>query len=235
MLFIASAIWYNWEKQMERWGALFDREGGERAVCGQYALWLDNPLAAQIIDRLNRKSVRPFEQGDQRPGMLCPVEHLSDNRLEINWMRWGFPSPTGGALIINARCETAARLPMFRQAVRFGRCLIPSSGFYEWRRLSGGTKSKEKHFLRQGPIGQPVYMAGLFANLPGCAQPCFVILTQSANAFAARLHHRMPLILPEAGQRRAYLGSEIAARQLMEHPPELNLVEQGGTEQMSFL
>ena len=99
MLFIASAIWYNWEKQMERWGALFDREGGERAVCGQYALWLDNPLAAQIIDRLNRKSARPFEQGDQRPGMLCPVEHLSDNRLEINWMRWGFPSPTGGALI----------------------------------------------------------------------------------------------------------------------------------------
>ena len=149
----------------------------KRQVCGQYALWLDNPLAAQIIDRLNRKSARPFEQGDQRPGMLCPVEHLSDNRLEINWMRWGFPSPTGGALIINARCETAARLPMFRQAVRFGRCLIPSSGFYEWRRLSGGTKSKEKHFLRQGPIGQPVYMAGLFANLPGCAQPCFVILT----------------------------------------------------------
>ena len=62
-----------------------------------------------------------------------------------------------------------------------------------------------------------------------------MILTQSANAYAARLHHRMPLILPEAGQRRAYLESESSAKRLMEHPPELNLFEQGETEQMSFL
>lgn len=97
--------------------------------------------------------------------------------------------------MINARSETAAEKPMFRKSLLERRCLIPASGYYEWRRTQSGGKSKEKYALYR--TGQPIYMAGLWRMEQGEKLPVFVILTREAGPGIADIHDRMPVILPD--------------------------------------
>jgi putative SOS response-associated peptidase YedK len=115
-------------------------------------------------------------------------------------MRWGLvPSwakdATGGARMINARSETAAEKPAFRELLQRRRCLIPADGFYEWQR-SG--KSKQPYCFEMAS-GEPFAFAGLWdswqapdgSNLETCT-----ILTTAPNQLLADIHDRMPVILP---------------------------------------
>lgn len=99
------------------------------------------------------------------------------------------------ANLFNARAETASEKPAFRDAFKRGRCLIPSSGFYEWKRTEGG---KTPHFIRFAD-DEPFAFAGLFdvwrdeqagERLVSCT-----ILTTDPNPLMAELHERMPVIV----------------------------------------
>lgn len=130
------------------------------------------------------------------------VARASNGERKIRQLRWGLiPSwaknPKIGARLINARAETVAEKPAFRDAFRSRRCLVPMSGFYEWH--------------KQGDIKQPYYfypadapffiVAGIWERwLNPDREPLdtFAILTTQANEIIAPIHDRMPLILPKS-------------------------------------
>lgn len=123
--------------------------------------------------------------------------------------RWGLVPPFSkdvGSLnlMINARIETIARKTPFRESLRAQRCLVPADGFYEW----SGTKNRRIPHLISRADGQPFAMAGLFAewrrkdDLFGETVLSFAIITTAANAAVAKLHDRMPVILPREIESR---------------------------------
>lgn len=98
---------------------------------------------------------------------------------------WGF---AGG--LINARAETAARLPAFREAFAHRRVVVPADGFYEWK----GPKGDRRPVWFRPSGGGLLRMAGLAATAPD-GRPCFVVLTTEAQGPIAELHDRMPALL----------------------------------------
>ena len=100
---------------------------------------------------------------------------------------WGF-TRSGGATVINARSERAAHAPLFRDAFRNGRCLVPADGFFEWRK-EGRTNQP---YLFRRPDGSLLLMAGLWQN------GCYVVLTCDAQGQVADIHDRMPVVLGAA-------------------------------------
>lgn len=116
--------------------------------------------------------------------------------------RWGVRGP-GGKLVINARSETAARLPLFREAWAGRRCVVPADGFYEWMGSRGDRRPLWFHL--RGKERGLLFFAGLFEEPePGreAAAPSFCVLTTAANAQVAPAHDRMPAILDADGARR---------------------------------
>ncbi|MGH8807377.1 MAG: SOS response-associated peptidase [Noviherbaspirillum sp.] len=130
-------------------------------------------------------------------------------------MRWGFipgwaKDPKAVPMLINARGETLAEKPMFRQAFRHRRCLIPASGFYEWKAVPG-QKSKQPFYISFRD-GKPMAFAGLWENARtanGTMVDTCAIITTSANAVVAPIHERMPLII-DRRDWDTWLGSESA-------------------------
>jgi putative SOS response-associated peptidase YedK len=94
---------------------------------------------------------------------------------------------------INAKAETAAIKPMFRQAFRRSRVLVPADCFYEWKVVAG----KKQPFLIHMKDSSPFGMGGLLEHwgAPGEEILTFTILTTSANALIEDIHERMPVII----------------------------------------
>ena len=116
-------------------------------------------------------------------------------------LRWGMtgarhPRSRGSSRpLFNARAETVHRLPSFRQPFRERRCLIPASGFYEWRKDDTGGRTPV-WFHREDDA--PVAFAGIWSaeradngDIDACA-----VITCEANDLVAPVHHRMPVIMP---------------------------------------
>jgi putative SOS response-associated peptidase YedK len=128
------------------------------------------------------------------PTQAIPVVRQTDAGRELAVVRWGLiPSwskdPKSGPLLINARSETAAEKPAFRSAFKARRCLIPSDGFYEWKKI--GNKKQPYHFHLAN--GQLLAFAGLWERwkeIESCT-----ILTTAANELSGQFHDRMPVIL----------------------------------------
>ncbi len=98
------------------------------------------------------------------------------------------------SFMFNARTETVRDKPAYRTAYRRRRCVIPASGFYEWKKLTAKTK-EPWHIFRQD--GEPLIFAGLYESCDrpeGHVDSCTIITTEP-NEFMEPLHNRMPLIL----------------------------------------
>ena len=93
---------------------------------------------------------------------------------------------------------------MFQRAVRERRCLVPVSGFYEWRRTPSGGKTKEKFaFQSQGGVDKGLmYLAGVYGEFPGGFDG-FAILTREADEQMRPYHDRMPVILDDESVKKA--------------------------------
>ncbi|MBV8162523.1 MAG: SOS response-associated peptidase [Acidimicrobiia bacterium] len=100
---------------------------------------------------------------------------------------WGFVAGDGAVPLINARAETLAERPAFREAFARRRCLLPADGFYEWETLASGRKQP---YLFSPRATGPMVFAGLRAHRGTCA-----IVTSAARPPVARLHDRMPVVV----------------------------------------
>lgn len=159
---------------------------------------------------------------------VCPTNPVhvvtSGTGRRLVAMRWGFipkwyRAPNDGPLLINARAETIAEKPAFRDACRARRCLIPASGFYEW--TTGSDGAKEPWYIAHGD-GTPLAFAGIWqvwergeATLSTCA-----IVTTLANRSMSAIHQRMPVTI-EPDDWGLWLGEKGGgAARLMKARPE---------------
>jgi len=173
-------------------------------MCGRYTLAVPDPAAVrsrfavgESVEVRRRYNVAP---GDDVLAVTTDRDAVARGEL----LRWGLvpswaKSPDSGLKMINARVETVAQRPAFRRAFERFRCLIIADGFYEWRRLPGGTK-QAFHITREDRV--PFAIAGLWSiwhgNEDRRLRTC-TILTTAANPAVAPLHDRMPIILaPQA-------------------------------------
>ena len=181
-------------------------------MCGRYQFTAEQceeirQIAESIQCKYGKGSWSP---GEIRPTANAPVLVAEGDAPEPQLMKWGYRLPN--SLVINARAETATEKPLFRESVRMRRCLIPSTGFYEW-------DSRKHKYLFTLP-GEPVlYMAGLYERRDG--EDCYCILTTAPNASMRPVHDRMPLVVPKA-QTSQWLHDDTAALSLLAvRPPEL--------------
>jgi putative SOS response-associated peptidase YedK len=167
-------------------------------MCGRTTLIASAELVARWLG---------LEVGGWMPRYnLCPGEDLLVVRLgatgeaEAVPMRWGLipywaKDPKIAWQCINARAETVATKPAFREAFQRRRCLIVVDGWYEWETLPGRRKQP---FAIRMPDGSPFAFAGLWERWrPPEGEPlttCTIVTTE-ANATTEHLHHRMPVVL----------------------------------------
>jgi putative SOS response-associated peptidase YedK len=123
-------------------------------------------------------------------------------RLGFTRMRWGLVPPwskdlSGAARMINARSDTIAEKPAFREAFARRRCVIPASGFFEWQ--GAGAAKTPWHITTAS--GEPLSFAGLWERWKtpeGEWLHTATIITTDANTALGHIHHRMPVILARA-------------------------------------
>ena len=144
-------------------------------MCGRYVIEPVDPAILEMIREINRtKLAELFNAADQPPikkgGEIVPtsvvpvIASSKTGERKVFPMKWGFSQPSAagksGALLINARSETAAEKPTFREAWRKHRCVIPASGYYEWEH-DGKKKPGQKYRIH--PVGKDhVWLAGLY-------------------------------------------------------------------------
>lgn len=145
------------------------------------------------------------------PSLRVPVVVAADGGRRLLMARWGFRPAwmkAGPLAPINAKAETVATSPMFREALARGRCLVPADGFYEWK-AEAGQKRKQPYYLRLKEGGLFAF-AGLWTPSPaatGASATC-TIITTSPNALVAPIHNRMPVIL-ERGDEDRWLDARL--------------------------
>jgi putative SOS response-associated peptidase YedK len=173
-------------------------------MCGRYAIY--GPVSRRNRDKLQfldcELTFGPVYNA--APTQELPVYRVSARSgRSFGLMRWGLvpfwaKSAAVGAKMINARADTLADKPAFREAFGRRHCLVPMSGFYEWRKLGAGKVPYHVRLLN----AEMFAVAGLHEYWPGRdgAAPIssFTIITTEANELVRPLHDRMPAILHEA-------------------------------------
>ncbi len=168
-------------------------------MCGRFAFYSPSEAAAALfgatgsVDFPPRYNIAPTQS-------VAAVRHGADNERELVALRWGLipfwaKDPSIGNRMINARAETVAEKPSYRNAYKHRRCVVLADGFYEWRKEGGG---KTPYFISLAS-GKPFGLAGLWENWTdkesGESLQTTTLITTDANDFMAPLHHRMPVIL----------------------------------------
>lgn len=192
-------------------------------MCGRMANMLPPQAMAQLFGAVPANDLPETPNFNVCPTTQIHVVSATDQRRLIS-MRWGFlphwyKAPNDGPLLINARAETIAEKPAFRAACRERRCLIPTSGFYEWTKDADGNRLPWYVTPRDGA---PMVMAGIWqAWGQGEEQinTCAIVTTQATGEMA-EIHHRVPvMVAPD--QFGLWLGEEgKGAATLLQSPSE---------------
>ena len=174
-------------------------------MCGRFA------LAAPKAELVTHFRLDEFEgDGDDFPARynippgtdIAVIRQSPEGKRVLHRLRWGLiphwaKEPSIGAKLNNARGESVDEKPSFKSAFSRRRCLIPASGFYEWK-TEGKTKQPYYFSLKSGA---PLALAGLWESWKapdGSIIRTACIITTAANALMAPVHDRMPLIVGEA-------------------------------------
>lgn len=167
-------------------------------MCGRFALAATGEEVAEHYQLPELPFVVP--RYNIAPTQPVAAVRLNDaGEREFTFFQWGLiPSwakdPSIGSRMINARAETAAEKPAFRAAFKRRRCLLPATGFFEWRAVDGRKQPMYIHEVGGGLFS----LAGLWeiwhAPDGGMLETC-TILTTSPNALMELIHNRMPVIL----------------------------------------
>lgn len=169
-------------------------------MCGRYALTSPPAVIAERFHLLWAPEIPPHY--NIAPSQSVPVVREAEAGRQLAMLKWRLipwwaKDATIGARLINARAETLATKPAFRDAYRQRHCLVPADAFYEWKPVAG---RKQPYCIRlrdRSPFG----MAGLWERWKapdGQVVETCTIVTVDANPLVAPLHDRMPLILAPA-------------------------------------
>lgn len=200
--------------------------GDRQAMCGRFA------QTKVLVDLINKYR---FLLAD--PAMFDTRYNIAPTNtvpvctdIGLFNMRWGlvphWAKDSGiGAKLINARSETLAEKPSFREAFKKRRCLVPASGFYEWKK-EGGVKIPHYFSLADG---SPFVFAALWENwrdANGQNLRTFTIATTTANALVRPIHERMPVIFnpPDAARWLAPATTPDTALELLRPYPAGDMI-----------
>lgn len=169
-------------------------------MCGRYT---QTATPEELVERFGISLDGGDREGlDARyniaPSQPVPIVAASDGQRQLLMARWGFrPSWVTRSTLapINARAETVATSRLFQQALKRARCLVPATGFYEWKAVPG-QRRKQPYYLRLRGGGLFAF-AGLYTPPEdgAHASATCTILTTEPNEVAAEIHDRMPVIL----------------------------------------
>jgi putative SOS response-associated peptidase YedK len=182
-------------------------------MCGRFTLTAEPGIVAR------RFGAPPTSGGNRKPRFnVAPTQTVvtvtAAGERQIEQMKWGLIPKWAedraiGAKMINARAETLAEKPAFREAFKRRRCLIPADGFFEWQAIG---KRKQAWHVRL-KSGEPFAFAGLWDQWTapdGEPVKTCTIVTTGPNELMSRFHHRMPVILHPADEA-AWLDPAITA------------------------
>ena len=167
-------------------------------MCGRFAL---KAPPAELVTRFDLAACADFgPRFNIPPGTDIPVIRQSpEGERVLHLLRWGLiphwsKDTSIGAKLNNARGETVAQKPSFRDAFKRRRCLIPADGFYEWK--PDGTYKQPYYISLKS--GEPMAMAGLWESWTapdGSILRTACVITTSANKLMVPIHDRMPVII----------------------------------------
>jgi putative SOS response-associated peptidase YedK len=201
-------------------------------MCGRYALYGPYDLGdPRIVEGWVEHIRNPLEALGARyniaPSQSLPVLRLHEGMPRMDPMRWGLlphwaKDTKAGYSTINARIESVTDKPAFRDAWKRGqRCLVPATGWYEWRELA--PKRKQPYYFQSAQGANPLMFAGLWSRWrnPDDGMPIdsYAILTGNALDVVAQVHDRQPHVLPPDAWR-AWLEAPVAqALDMLEPAP----------------
>lgn len=167
-------------------------------MCGRYAFLLPPEAMAALFDVLNSIDYPPRYNITPTQPIVAIVEQQGRRTAEL--FRWGFvpgwvKDPREFSLLINARAETMAEKPSFRDAVRNSRCVVPASGYYEW--MKGGDGVKRPYYITSAET-ETMAFAGLYSTWAGPngeEVDTVCIVTVTPNLEISSVYDRMPAIL----------------------------------------
>lgn len=167
-------------------------------MCGRYAITLPDEAMRQIFATDNLiQSVPRYNIAPTQP-VIAIWQDEAGRRARL--ARWGLvphwvKDPREFPLLVNARAETMADKPAFRDAVRHKRCILPASGYYEWKTLPNG--KKQPYFITH-ENGEPIALAGLYSTWMGPDGEeidTVATITVPAGPDVEHIHDRMPAIM----------------------------------------
>lgn len=182
-------------------------------MCGRYGRRADKQ---RIAEWMQAHDTGVFDDSyfapsyNVAPQTLQPIVRLDTEtgKRELTVMRWGlvpFWSKDGKSAFntINAKAETVATSPVYREAMKKRRCLVPADWFYEWQKLDAKTKQPYAIGLQDGSL---FAFAGLWERwtdkVTGQVKDTFTIVTTDPNEIMQGIHDRMPVILKPADYQR---------------------------------
>lgn len=173
-------------------------------MCGRFAQRLPS---SRLVDMYKTSpvlvNVQPnYNVAPTQTAMVVRADPDKKER-ETALMKWGLVpwfSKTGKMewSTFNAKCETAASSPSYREAFKSRRCIVPADAFYEWKKLDSGPKPAKQPYAIGRADGEPLSFAGLWERWKqpdGGSLHTFTILTTKPNEAMADIHNRMPVIL----------------------------------------
>ncbi|MFC2028496.1 SOS response-associated peptidase [Chloroflexota bacterium] len=170
-------------------------------MCGRFLLAVDPAELQEAFPGFDFPSeIEPrFNIAPSQPVMVIP----NDSSGKSDYFKWGLiPSWAKdlsiGDRMINARAETLAEKPSFRGPFKYHRCIIPASGFYEWKK-EPGSRRKQPYYIHLKDNGLLAF-AGLWdekQTQDGSVIKSFAIITTTPNSLVTPIHNRMPVILPK--------------------------------------
>jgi putative SOS response-associated peptidase YedK len=181
-------------------------------MCGRYVLNAPEDLSERF--QLRQLAIELPHTWNAAPTNQLPVIiEDEEGEREAQLMQWGLiprwakPGDKRSLAPINARAETLAEKPMFRNLIKRHRCLVPANGFYEWKNL-GDRKQPYYVTVPDDPLFAFAGLYESFANDDGEETSTYTIITTEPNELMANLHTRMPVILHESDEEE-WLDPEV--------------------------
>jgi putative SOS response-associated peptidase YedK len=172
-------------------------------MCGRYSLVCIDDLGNRF--RVYNPMIGARSRFNIAPGNEMPVI-IRREENELCLMHWGLvpgwkQDPAAAQRPINIRAETLAGNPLFRTLLENGRCLVPASGFYEWKK-EGKRKVPFYFYLPESPLFAFAGLSAIQENPEGTPRATYTIITCEATGLPGEVHNRMPVILNRENEER---------------------------------